>query len=102
MAHYAKVKNGIVETVIVAEAEFLKLLLMILQVNGFKHLIIHEEGYTMILQLESLAKIKQGSSKKLRNPGGNYNSEADAFYHPQPEADWTLNTTTYLWEAPEE
>ena len=38
MAHYAKVKNGIVETVIVAEAEFLKLLLMILQVNGFKHL----------------------------------------------------------------
>ena len=40
--------------------------------------------------------------KKLPQPGGNYNSEADAFYHPQPEADWTLNTTTYLWEAPEE
>ena len=65
MAHYAKVKNGIVETVIVAEAEFLKLLLMILQVNGFKHLIIHEEAYTMILQLESLAKIKARLFEKI-------------------------------------
>ena len=31
-----------------------------------------------------------------------YNSEADAFYRSPAGADWTLNTTTYLWEAPEE
>ena len=29
-----------------------------------------------------------------------YDSTADAFYDLQPFSSWTLNTTTYLWEAP--
>jgi len=32
--------------------------------------------------------------------GGFYNADDDAFYNPQPFPSWTLNTTTYLWEAP--
>ena len=32
--------------------------------------------------------------------GYTYDSTADAFYAPQPFPSWTLNTTTYLWEAP--
>ena len=29
-----------------------------------------------------------------------YDAVADAFYEPQPFNSWTLNTNTYLWEAP--
>lgn len=32
--------------------------------------------------------------------GGKYDYEAEAFIPPQPFSSWTLNTTTYLWEAP--
>lgn len=32
--------------------------------------------------------------------GGFYNPIDDAFYAPQPFSSWTLNTTTYVWEAP--
>lgn len=31
---------------------------------------------------------------------GNYDPEADAFYHNSPYPSWTLNTDTYDWEAP--
>ena len=31
-----------------------------------------------------------------------YDATADAFHWPQPHASWTLNKTTYLWEAPVE
>ena len=42
MAHYAKVVNGIVTKVIVAEADFFKHLLTIQQVHGYKLLTIQE------------------------------------------------------------
>jgi hypothetical protein len=32
--------------------------------------------------------------------GGNYDRDADAFYDNQPFSSWTLNTETYVWEAP--
>ena len=31
-----------------------------------------------------------------------YDAERDVFYPPQPGPEWTLNTTTWLWEAPVE
>ena len=103
MAHYAKVKNGIVETVIVAEAEFFEAFVddspgEWIQTSYNTRGGVHYDPVT--------GEPSEDQSKALRKNyatlGGNYNSEADAFYHPQPEADWTLNTTTYLWEAPEE
>lgn len=33
-------------------------------------------------------------------PGGTYNADADAFILPQPFASWTLNESTFTWEAP--
>ena len=30
-----------------------------------------------------------------------YDPEADVFHAPQPYASWQLNTTTWLWQAPE-
>lgn len=31
---------------------------------------------------------------------GYYNPEDDAFYSEKPHTSWTLNKTTYTWEAP--
>ena len=103
MAHYAKVKNGIVETVIVAESEFFETFIddspgEWLQTSYNTRGGVHYDPAT--------GEPSEDQSKALRKnyatPSGNYSREADAFYHPQPGADWTLNTTTYLWEAPEE
>ena len=103
MAHYAKVKNGIVETVIVAETEFFETFVddspgEWIQTSYNTRGGVHYDPTT--------GEPSEDQSKALRKnyatPGGNYNKDADAFYHTQPGADWTLNTTTYLWEAPEE
>ena len=32
--------------------------------------------------------------------GFTYDDDADAFYAPQPYPSWSLDTDTYLWEAP--
>jgi hypothetical protein len=32
--------------------------------------------------------------------GYTYDAENDVFYAPQPFASWTLNQTTWLWQAP--
>ena len=103
MAHYAKVKNGIVENVIVAEAEFFETFVddspgEWIQTSYNTRGGVHYDPAT--------GEPSEDQSKALRKNyatlGGNYDREGDAFYHPQPGADWTLNTTTYLWEAPEE
>jgi len=40
---------------------------------------------------------------KRKNPamiGGTYDADNDAFIPPQPFKSWTLNETTYHWDAP--
>ena len=41
-----------------------------------------------------------GSRRNMAVAGGNYNSENDVFYAEQPYDSWTLNTSTWEWEAP--
>ena len=38
--------------------------------------------------------------KNFAGIGSTYNEENDVFYAPQPYSSWTLNNTTWLWEAP--
>ena len=38
--------------------------------------------------------------KNFAGIGYIYDKERDAFYLPQPYPSWTLNTQTFLWEAP--
>lgn len=45
----------------------------------------------------------QWISSPRKNPattGGHYSTEADAFYALQPYPSWILNTTTYEWQPP--
>jgi len=92
MAHYAKVKNGIVQKVIVAESDFFDSFVddsagewvqTSYNTNGGQHL----NGGTPL-------------RKNYAGIGDTYDPEKDAFYAPQPYASWTLDEDTCLWECP--
>lgn len=92
MAHYAKVNNGIVEQVIVAEADFFNSFVddspgEWVQTSYNTHAGVHNLGGTPM-------------RKNFAGVGFTYDATRDAFIHPQEYASWTLNETTCQWEAP--
>jgi hypothetical protein len=91
MAHYAKVNNGIVEQVIVAEADFF---------NTF----VDSSPGTWIQTSYNTYGNQHPEGRPLRGNyagiGYNYDTTNDVFYAPQPYPSWILNNTTWLWEAP--
>lgn len=88
MAHYAKVVEGIVETVIVADQQW---------VNGL-------EGQWVQTSYNTQGGVHANGKTPLRKNyagvGYTYDDESDAFIPPKPYASWTLNEDTCLWEAP--
>ena len=92
MAHYAKVNNGIVEQVIVAEADF------------FDTFVDSSAGQWIQTSYNTYGGVHSNGGTPLRKNyagiGYTYDSVRDAFYAPQPYASWTLNETTCLWEPP--
>ena len=101
MSHYAKVVDGIVNQVIVAEAEFFESFVdsspgewiqTSYNTRGGVH-IDPETGEPSADQSKALRKNYAGI-------GFTYDRERDAFIPPKPFASWTLNETSCLWEAP--
>lgn len=101
MSHYAKVVDGIVNQVIVAEAEFFESFVdsspgewiqTSYNTRGGVH-IDPETGEPSADQTKALRKNYPGI-------GFTYDRERDAFIPPKPFASWTLNETSCLWEAP--
>ena len=101
MAHYAKVVDGKVTNVIVAEAEYFDTFVddspgTWIQTSYNTYGGVHYENGTN--------KPSKDQGKALRynyaGVGFNYDKNADAFYSPQPYSSWKLNTTSYVWEAP--
>ena len=99
MAHYAKVNNGIVEKVIVAEPEFFDTFVddsagewvqTSYNTRGGKH-------YEPNSNTESADQTK-ALRKNYAGIGHHY--DGVGFYEPQPFNSWTRNETTYIWEAP--
>ena len=91
MAHYAKVNNGLVEQVIVAEADFFDTFVDSspgewIQTSYNTHGNQHLEGRPL-----------RGNYAGV---GSTYDATNDVFYEPQPYPSWTLNKTTWTWEAP--
>lgn len=88
MAHYAKVVEGIVETVIVADQQW---------VNGL-------EGQWVQTSYNTQGGVHANGETPLRKNyagiGYTYDDERDAFIPPKPYASWTLNEDSCLWEAP--
>ena len=92
MAHFAKVKDGIVTKVIVAEQEFIDNVVETeagtwVQTSYNTHGGVHSLGGTPL-------------RKNYAGIGFTYDADKDAFIAPKPYTSWTLNETTCLWEAP--
>ena len=91
MAHFAKVNNGIVEQVIVAEPEFFDTFVDStpgewIQTSYNTRGGQHPEGRPL--------------RKNFAGIGYTYDRTRDAFIPPQPYASWMLNEDTCLWDAP--
>ena len=88
MAHYAKIKNGIVVDVIVAEQDFIDTQEGDwVQTSYNTHGGVHKNGETPL-------------RKNYAGIGMTYDATRDAFYSPQPYPSWTLNDDSCIWEAP--
>ena len=92
MAHFAKVTDGIVTQVIVAEPEFFATFVDSspgewIQTSYNTHGGVHATGGTPL-------------RKNYAGIGYTYDRTRDAFIPPQPYTSWTLNETTCLWQAP--
>ena len=92
MSHFAKVNNGIVVQVIVAEPEFFNTFVdsspgAWIQTSYNTHGGVHANGGTPL-------------RKNYAGIGYSYDAGRDAFIPPKPYPSWTLNDTTCLWDAP--
>lgn len=91
MGHFAKILNKKVTKVIVAEAEFLNTFVDTspgewIQTSYNTHNGVHALGGTPLRQ-------------NFAGIDWNYDKDADVFYAPKPDGDWTLNKTSWVWEA---
>lgn len=92
MAHFAKVLDGVVVQVIVAEQEFIDNLVDTspgtwIQTSYNTRDGVHTDGGTPL-------------RKNFAGVGFTYDSELDAFIPPKPYPSWTLDNTTCVWEPP--
>jgi len=99
MSHFAKVVDGIVTNVIVAEQEFIDTghlgdpanwIQTSYNTSGGKHYApnSHDEDDGIALR------------KNYAGIGYTYDKVRDAFYSPQPYPSWTLNEDACQWYAP--
>ena len=92
MAHFAKVVDGKVTQVIVAEPEF------------FNTFVDSSPGAWIQTSYNTIGGQHTLGGTPLRGNyagiGYTYDQANDVFYAPQPFASWILNQTTWTWEAP--
>jgi hypothetical protein len=92
MSHFAKVVDGVVTQVIVAEPEFFQTFVDSspgewIQTSYNTHGGEHKLGGTPL-------------RKNYAGVGFTYDRVKDAFIPPKPFASWVLNEDTCLWDAP--
>jgi hypothetical protein len=92
MGHFAKVLDGKVTQVIVAEPEF------------FTTFVDSSPGAWIQTSYNTIANTHTLGGTPLRGNyagiGFTYDQANDVFYAPQPYPSWTLNNATWTWEAP--
>ena len=101
MAHYAKVRDGIVLQVLVSEADFFKTFVDTepgrwIQTSYNTRGGVHYEPNSITPSSDQSKALR----KNYAGIGFVYDSDKDAFYEPQPYASWKLNNTTCIWEPP--
>jgi hypothetical protein len=98
MSHFAKVRDGVVTRVIVAEQDF---------VDSY---IDNEPGRWIQTSYNTRGGIHYGPDGQpdgqpamrgnYASTGFTYDYEFDVFYPPKPFPSWKLNKTIWNWEAP--
>jgi hypothetical protein len=99
MAHYAKVENGLVTKVIVAEPNF------------FDTFVDSSPGEWLQTSYNTKGGVHydpntgnaDGGTALRKNYAGigfTYDPNRDAFIPPQPYSSWTLDEASCLWESP--
>jgi hypothetical protein len=98
MSHFAKVENGIVTQVIVAEQDFIE--------SGA----VGDPATWIQTSYNTRGGIHYGANGQPDNGiplrknyaaiGDCYNAEADAFYTKRPYPSWSLDKNTFLWNPP--
>jgi hypothetical protein len=101
MGHYAKIVNGVVTKVIVADADFF---------NGFIddspgewiQTSYNTRGGVYYTPNSNVSATNQSNAlrKNYAGVGYSYSPVLDAFIPPQPFPSWNLNEDTCLWSAP--
>jgi hypothetical protein len=98
MAHFTQIENNLVTQVIVVNNED------ILDENNeeqealgitFLHN-LYNDNTTVWVQTSYNSNFR----KNYAGVGHTYDETNNAFYAPQPYPSWTLNNTSWLWEAP--
>lgn len=99
MSHFAKVKNNLVETVIVAEQDFIDSLP---SESGVMWVQTSYNTYGGVHYAPNSNTPDGGVAlrKNYAGVGYTYDSGRDAFYEPQPYPSWSLNETSCIWEPP--
>jgi hypothetical protein len=91
VAHFAKIVNGVVTQIIVAEPEF------------FKTFVDSSPGEWIQTSYNTYGN-QHPEDRPLRGNyagiGYIYDKTNDVFYAPKPYSSWVLNNSTWLWEAP--
>jgi hypothetical protein len=89
MSHFAKVENGVVTQVIVAEQD-------VIDSGAFG------TGWVQTSYNTHAGQHPEGRPLRGNYAGTGYvyDQTNDVFYAPQPYLSWTLNQSTWLWEAP--
>ena len=92
MSHFAKVVDGKVVSVIVAEPDF------------FDTFVDTSAGTWLQTSYNTIGgQHTQGGTPLRGNYAGigyTYDATNDVFYAPQPFASWTISAPTWTWEAP--
>lgn len=92
MSHFAKVQDGIVVQVIVAEPEF------------FNTFVDSSPGQWIQTSYNTRGGVHANGGTPLRKNyagiGYTYDAQRDAFIPPKPFASWALDEQTCLWQAP--
>lgn len=101
MAHFAKVKDGVVTKVIVAEQRFINNFVdsspgQWIQTSYNTRGGVHYQPNTNTPSGDQTKALR----KNYAGIGFTYDATKDAFIPPQPFASWTLNEDSCLWEPP--
>jgi hypothetical protein len=96
MAHYAKVENGLVTQVIVAESDFIATGALGDPASWVQTSYNTRGG----VHYGADGQPDSGEALNKNYAGIGYTWDGTGFHAPQPYPSWTLNSTSYLWEAP--